>query len=166
MRFALFVSLCLLATPAAAADPTFVWEDDGTLRATVVFAAPLVEVKKLLADPVRAMRLSPDVKSVTATPKGDCHEVVVTTTGITDPFEYRALRCVTPTGVKDDLISSEDYKIQRAEWVLEAVEDGTRGVLRTRTKLTAWVPETFVKSGVKKGIGKTIAAMQKALAGR
>jgi len=88
-----------------------------------------------------------------------------TTSGISDPFRYTALRCLTAHGVKDDLIASEDYEIQRSEWVLEPVDGGTRGVLRTRTKLTAWVPERFVKSGLKKGIGKTIAAMQEALSG-
>ncbi len=161
----LMLLLSLVASPAFAGDPEFVWEDDGTLRATVLFEAPLADVKKLLADPIKSIGLSPDVKKVTATAKGDCHQVVVTTTGITDPFQYTALRCPTATGIKDELVASEDYEIQNSEWVLKAVDGGTRGVLRTRTKLTAWVPERFVKSGVKKGIGKTIAAMQKVLAG-
>jgi hypothetical protein len=160
----LILLLSLAASSAVAAEPDFVWEDNGTLRATVVFEAPLAAVKKLLADPVKAMSLSPDVKKVTATAKGACHEVHVTTTGITDSFQYHALRCPTEAGVKDELISSEDYEVQNSEWVLTAVDGGTRGVLRTRTKLTAWVPERFVKSGVKKGISKMIAAMQGALA--
>ena len=166
MRFLLLIAAsCLVASPAAASDTEFVWEEDGTLRATIVFSAPIADVKKLLADPLQALRLSPDVKDVTATPKGDCHEVVVTTTGISDPFVYRTLRCPTEAGVKADLIASDDYEIQRSEWVLEAVEGGTRGVLRTRTKLKSWVPETFVNSGLKSGIGKTIDAMVRALAG-
>jgi hypothetical protein len=161
----LIALLSLVASPVFAADPEFVWEGDGTLRATVVFPVPMAAVKKLLADPVRSMTLSPDVKGVVATRRGECHEIVVTTTGISDPFVYRALRCVTPTGVKNELIESEDYKIQRSEWVLAAVDGGTRGVLRTRTQLTSWVPDAFVKGGVKKGIAKTIDAMEKALIG-
>ena len=167
MRLLLLIALvCALAAPASAGETTFVWEDDGTLRATVLFPAPITDVKKLLADPVRAMKLSPDVKRVTATAKDDCHEVVVTTTGISDPFVYKALRCLTPTGVKDQLIESEDYEIQTSEWVLEGVEGGTRGVLRTRTKLTAWVPDRLVQSGVRSGIGKMIDAMVSALSAK
>lgn len=165
MRTLLCLFVLLLATPALAGEPDLVWEDDGTLRATVVFDAPIAKVKALLADPKKSVALSPDVKSVDIAPKGECHQLTVTTTGVTDPFQYVSLRCPTADGVKDEMISSEDYEVQWAVWTLTAQGDKTQGVLRSRTKLKMWVPERFVRGGIKKGVKRTIAAMQENLSG-
>ena len=159
----LFALLSLVPSASWAADPEFSWEDDGTLRALVHFDAPISDVEKLLSDPVRSLGLSTNVKAVTATPKGECQQVFVTTTGIASAYNYTSIRCPTARGFKDELVSSEDYAIQESEWVLDAVEGGTRGVLRTRTKLTARVPKRFVKHSLKKSIERMLGAMQKVL---
>lgn len=97
-----------------------------------------------VADGTAVTQLSPDVLSVTATPKGPCQVLHVQTTGLLSPLTYTSLYCPTPTGGRDSLVSRADFAAYTAEWSVQPDGDGTR--VRVYLELRLPLPHAILRS--------------------
>lgn len=160
----LLLALVVLApSRAVAVEPELRWLDDGTLHIEVDFAAPPARLAELLGDTERVLALSEQVLSVRASPQGSCERVTVTTQGITEPLRYTSLRCVDADGVRDELLSSSDYRAMHTRWILRPIPEGTHAVIETRTVLAFSVPRFLVRAGQKKGMRDLIRSIEREL---
>lgn len=151
----------LLLARALAADPVITEQADGSIVATATIAASPDVVRAALADPVACGALSPDILSVTATPAGKCTMLDVVSRGAWNPLRWRALRCPTADGWRDDLVSSTDIQSMHSEWRVLAAADGTTTVeYRTNTQVSlAGVPDSLIHQGMMRSAKDTVVRL-------
>ena len=153
--------LSLLLSQAFAADPVITSQADGSILATTAIAASPAAVRAALADPVACGALSPDILSVTVTQAGPCTMLDVVSRGAWDPLRWRALRCPTADGWRDDLVSSDDLQSMHSEWRVLAAADGTTTVeYRTNTQVSLpGVPDSLIRQGMMRSARDTLVRL-------
>lgn len=158
----LFLSLTLSAQ--AIEKPTATVQPDGSVRVEVILPVEPSAVNRVLQDPVKCGRFTPDVVGVQVVgQRENCMETVTSTRGPGSTIDYRSLRCQTSTGVRDTLVSSESYDIYRSEWKLEAVEGGTRVILTSHVSLSLPIPDFAVRAAMQQSMPVTMMNLVSAL---
>ncbi len=148
--------------PAFAADkaqgtmgaPTV--DADGSVRVEMLVSCTPAEVQALLADPIRAHSLSPDIASISrGSTSGACTELNISAKAVGgSTMDYRAQRCRTALGWRESLVESSSFTHMDTEWTVESTDAGTRVVLRVRTAVTG-LPDFLVRSSVSRGVSTT-----------
>jgi hypothetical protein len=152
-----------LLLSAARADepaptPSVEVADDGAVVARMHLTATPDEVRAALQDPVACEQLTPEVRSVEATARGNCAVVDVETDGLWTPLHYQALRCPTATGWSTKLLKSDDFSALTTDWTVKQAGTGTDVELRVRSEVGA-IPNALVRKGTEQSVKKTLLAL-------
>ena len=159
----LWVGFVLLAR---ADDPTVATEADGTLVGRIFVPADESVVRSFLANPIDAIRLSPEVTEAQSTAEGGCAVVTVEAQGPWDALHYRARLCPTESGWRSTLLESEDFQRLDVEWQLEPTSGGTAVEYRVRSEIDLGIPQFLVRGGTERSIRGTLLALVHRVAGR
>jgi hypothetical protein len=161
------IAALVLVAPARSQDPALTVDAAGEVRVVVDVAATPAQVLAVLADPVVAGRLPPEVLSVAPRTRGTCTELGVSVEGPWSPLTYTSLRCPTATGYHYALVKSEDLSAYEAEWsVVASPSGGATVTYRLLTEVNLPVPHRLVQNGVVKSARETIRRLVGKLPGR
>lgn len=140
---------------------------DSSISTDVLIHASVADVRAVLADPKAAGALSDSVLAVRVLGKdGPCDLVEVTCKGVMDPLTYTVRRCPTPTGFSENLVQSEDFSSQRAEWRLEPVSGGTLVTFSVRSEPKISLPRRVVQAVVESSAVETLENLVRRVTGR
>lgn len=148
-----FVASMVFAQETPPPEPAITVQADGTYVCRVTVAASAEEVEALLADPVAAARLSPDVLSIQANPAGPCQTLTTTSRGMLSALKFTSKRCPTADGWHEELVASEDFSEFDGTWTVSAVDPSTTEVMyELTTKPNLPVPDAVLRQGVQRSL--------------
>jgi hypothetical protein len=157
------VWIWLASLAVAGGEPSVQVADDGTVRVSVDLDVSAAEVRALLASPLDAMRLSPEILSVKSSPDGKCDVIEAETRGLTRPLVLRALRCPTADGWSMRLLETPDFTRYSTHWRVSELRGRAQVVLETQAEPNVPVPGFLVLRNIREAAVNTIKALERAL---
>lgn len=162
------LAVTVALAPAALAGPeaapaSVQWnDDDGSVVARVLVNAPVDDVRRAIAEVQHTP--SGNVLELRFRPDGDCQSVFRKTRGVWDPLIMQTRLCPTQQGWREQLVSSDDYSVYDAEWVVRSLGDTQTDVqVRVRTSVNLSVPSFLLKRGMVDGMQHTLSNVLKRL---
>ncbi|MEQ1570607.1 MAG: hypothetical protein ABMA64_33570 [Myxococcota bacterium] len=149
-----------LVAIAAAAEPTLVVTDAGTIRGTVFVGAAPDRVKALLLDPdQRLATVSGEGTRSTTEVDGAC---VLEHSDVPHPIRavsYTVRSCPTATGVRSELVRSDDLTRLTSVWTVEVAEGGSRVTYELDAVPSFPLPSFVARASAKGGVYDALAAV-------
>lgn len=144
------LSLYLLLSSIAGAEP---------VSASAEVPCAPEAVIAWLSDPVRALRLSPDVASASLVSQGGdgCSTLDVEARSPLSLLRYRILRCPTATGYTERLLVGDDFLSNDASWVVVATPTGSHVRLTIAVETNLPVPGALVDRATLRSARATMA---------
>ncbi len=162
---ALSLGFCLFGGVASAGEPVDKGVDgNGYVNVEMEVDHPVALVNDYLANPTRAMELSPDVLDASSVPHGKCQKVSVKARGMLSPMHYVVLRCPTGVGYTEQLLESGDFTAHNVEWTLhETASGGTVIKIKARTRLNFPVPSSTLAKVAGQSLKSSLKGLDKDL---
>ena len=156
--------LALASLTARADEPTV--NSDGSVTMCVVLPAAEDIVRAELDPAAEASALHGDATLVSQERQGRCERSTFKTRGLLSSISYVALRCPTPDGWKQTLVSSETFAENEAEWALRSVEGGTELRYRIRVRLDLPVGQGMVNAQIADSMSRAVERLESRLGSR
>jgi len=125
---------------------------------STIIDAPMSIVRTILEPAQSAAYLSPDVLNAEVEAENDCTIVHIEADGgPLGDITYSALRCPTPKGWREQLVSSTTIEEYAYNVSLEPITNvQTRVTIRSHIRLRASVPNKLIDRGVRRSVRKTL----------
>ena len=155
------VAFLMWSGAAHAQDPAV--GSDGFVSVRRFLAADPDAVRAALDTGAEMSALHGDAQLIEQTSEGRCERLTYRTRGLISSMFYIALRCPTPQGWSQTLVSSDDFTENEAYIELTEVEGGTEIWYRIRVKLDLPVGQSLVDSQIARSMRQAMESLEERL---